>query len=128
MDAHVAVPPLLDPARSVPDRAAGPGRAGRDPAGTRSSTTSARSTGRPGSSKSIECLHAGATRYCEDLLRSYGTAILDVPIDLAAVLDLVTMVATGAIRSPAATSALVVDDDFCGLPRRVIMANGSRLG
>jgi FMN phosphatase YigB (HAD superfamily) len=76
----------------------------------------------------IECLHAGATRYCEDLLRSYGTAILDVPIDLAAVLDLVTMVATGAIRSPAATSALVVDDDFCGLPRRVIMANGSRLG
>ncbi len=76
----------------------------------------------------VERLHAGATRYCEDLLGSFGAAVLDVPIDLAAVLDLVTMVATGAVLSPAATSALVVDDDFCGLPRRVIMANGAPLG
>jgi hypothetical protein len=76
----------------------------------------------------VERLHAGATRYCEDLLRSYGTAILDVPIDVAAVLDLVTMVATGAIVAPTVTPALVVDDDFCGLPRRVIMPDGAPLG
>ena len=72
----------------------------------------------------VEQLQQGATRYVEDLLASYGPAVLDAPIDPAAVLDLATMVATGAIVCPTATDRLVVDDDFCGFDRLVLMATG----
>jgi FMN phosphatase YigB (HAD superfamily) len=66
----------------------------------------------------LDQLHAGAASYCEDLLEAYGRTILDVPIDADRALDLVIAFATGSIRSQRVASALVVDDDFCGVSRR----------
>jgi len=72
----------------------------------------------------VRQLHAGATRYVDDLLASFGPAIVDVPVDPAVVLNLVTMVAQGQLIAPSVTSKLVVDDDFCGTDRRMVMAAG----
>ena len=47
-----------------------------------------------------------------------GPVVLDAPVDPGVSLSMVTALATGAVRSPRVAAALVVDDDFCGVPRR----------
>ncbi len=63
-------------------------------------------------------LHAGALSYCDQLLGAYGRTLLDVPMDPQVALSMVTALATGGIRSHRVAAALVVDDDYCGVPRR----------
>ncbi len=41
-----------------------------------------------------------------------------MPIDPQVALSMVTALATGGIRSHRVAAALVVDDDYCGVPRR----------
>ena len=66
----------------------------------------------------LEELQEGALRYCRDLLDTYGALLLDVPFDPQRVLGPMAAFATGAIRSQRSAAALVVDDDFTGVPRR----------
>jgi FMN phosphatase YigB (HAD superfamily) len=66
----------------------------------------------------LEQLHRGALSYFDDILSAFGTVLLDAPIDPNVSLSMVTALATGVIRSPRVAAALVVDDDFCGVPRR----------
>jgi FMN phosphatase YigB (HAD superfamily) len=63
-------------------------------------------------------LHAGALSYCDDLLGAFGVSLLAAPFDPDVALSMVTALASGVIRSPRVATAMVVDDDFCGVPRR----------
>ncbi len=63
----------------------------------------------------LEELQAGANAYCEELLATYGPAILDVELDLQAVQEPLRLLAERDIKVPAQVShALAVEDDFTG--------------
>lgn len=70
-------------------------------------------------------MQAGANIYCEDLLRAYGSAILDVESNLQAVQEPLKLLGEREIKVPAQVGhALAVEDEFTGSGTLVV---GKRL-